>query len=373
MGLTKKVAGNFCRGLRFRSNYMRNQGMLPTFLVYKITMNCNSKCRTCNIWKTKSKDELNLDEIKKIFSEPFWNNLKYVQMTGGEPFLRRDYPELVEVFSGLKKVEIIATPSNGFLTKKIVLDVKKSLDTIGGKKLFSVTISLDGLEKQHDHIRRIPNGYKKAVATVKSLKELEKSYNKFTVGIETVISKYNIDNLDEVYDEFRKMTEHLNFTPAIEAPFFSNMGEDFGIGKQDYPKVEKFYKRIEKDNPSIAYYYRNILRFFEEGRRTYPCLGGFNSICLGSTGQIHPCVMMDSVLGDARKDDLNEIWFSEKTDKFRKSLKSNKFCETCLNSCDMLNNYNEEFLHFFWFLLTNPKLSHNLFKKSRQGYLKNYV
>ena len=373
MGLVGKVFSNFFHGLSFHLNYKLNKGMFPTFLIYKITMRCNSRCRTCNIWKTKSFNELKLKDIGHIFNNKFWKNLKYVQLTGGEPFLRTDYPDIVNIFNNLKKVETIATPSNGFLTNKIVSDVKKSLEIINGKKLFSITISLDGLEKQHDYIRRIPNGYKKAVETVKKLKELEKSYERFTVGIETVISKYNVNNLDEIYNEFVKLTEHLNFTPAIEAPYFSNTNEEFGISEKDYNSVIKFYRKIEKDNPSLSYYYENIIRFFKRGKRTYPCLGLYKTICLGSNGEIYPCVMLDGSLGNALKDNLFEMWFSEKTNKLRKSLKTNEFCKTCLNSCDMLNNYNEEFLHFFWFLLKNPKISYDLFKKTREGYLREYV
>jgi MoaA/NifB/PqqE/SkfB family radical SAM enzyme len=373
MGLVRKVPKNILNGLKFRYNYIFNKGIYPTFIIYKITMNCNSRCRTCSIWKTKSKNELNLEQIKKIFKKNFWKNLKYVQLTGGEPFLRRDYPDIVNIFTNFKKIEVISTPTNGFLTKKIISDVSKVLEYLQGKKLYSVTVSLDGLEKEHNHIRRIPNGYKKATETIRRLKELERSYEKFTVGIETVISKYNIKHLDKIYNEFRKLTDHLNFTPAIEAPYFLNIEEDFGINKKDYNIVIRFYRKIEKDNPSLAYYYENIINFFEKGIRTYPCLGMYNTICLGAKGEIHPCVMLNKKLGNALEDNIEEVWFSKKANKYRESLKRNKFCRTCLNSCDMLNNYNEEFLHFFWFLIKNPRLAYMLYKKTRDGYLKYYI
>ena len=57
-----------------------------------LTYRCNSKCSMCNIWKypTHPQDEISLETLDKI---PY--GVDYLNLTGGEPTLRNDLPELI--------------------------------------------------------------------------------------------------------------------------------------------------------------------------------------------------------------------------------------------------------------------------------------
>ena len=66
---------------------------------FAVTYRCTSRCRTCSIWKMDQPErgELSLEEIRGLFSSNrgFLRDVRSIQITGGEPFLRADLPELV--------------------------------------------------------------------------------------------------------------------------------------------------------------------------------------------------------------------------------------------------------------------------------------
>jgi len=362
--LAAKVLRNVFCGFGFRARRTIGLPIYPTFLVYKTTLNCNSRCKMCSIWQTKKTNELTLAELEKIFENPLWKNLKYVLLTGGEPFLRQDLTGIVSTLQQrMPKLKIIAVATNGLLEDIVVKGVSTILNKLNKSILLSVVVSIDGPPEVHDKIRGIAGAYNRAMSTFGQLKELESQYENFTVGIETVVSKYNVDKLDAIYEEFSKLTPHINFTPAILAPYFDNASLDFSISASDYPKLVDFYRRIGRENPQLAYYYENIMRFLKDGKRHYPCLGGTRTICLDSGGNILPCTMLDQSFGNAKTESGENIWFGERAKTFRKNMKNLQFCKTCLNSCDMVNNYNEEFLDVLFFLLKRPGISYNLLHK----------
>ena len=368
-----------CKGVKFNIEYKLSKGSYPTFLIYKATMRCNSRCKTCNIWKGgEGKIELTIEELDTILTNPFWKEVKYVNITGGEPFLRKDLVDILHIIKrNLPKVRIIAIPTNGLLTNKIVKDVDTILSSIlsDAKILLSVTVSIDGDEKTHNFIRGVPIAYHRAINTLNELKKLEAKYPNFTVGIETVVSSMNLHILEDILAYHSRITDHLNYTPMIYAPYFENESNNPGIRGQNLARVAEFYQKLKDNNPSMAYYYENVVRYLKKGRRSYPCLGGYKTICLESNGDVTPCVMLPSVVfGNALKEDIESVWFGERAWRIRKHLKKSSFCKHCLNNCDIINNYSEEFLHFIAFLLVRPKIIIKLYRSLKEGkYSSKYI
>ncbi|MCK5252009.1 MAG: radical SAM protein, partial [Thermoplasmata archaeon] len=125
--------------------------MSPKFLIYQTTVRCNSKCRMCNIWQMEPGDELTLQEFDRLLMDPFMKGIRWVNLTGGEPFLRKDLPEMIDILAKrCPKLEIIAIPTNGFLPDRIEKAVERSIDLLEDTDvLLSVTVSIDGVGEQH--------------------------------------------------------------------------------------------------------------------------------------------------------------------------------------------------------------------------------
>ena len=139
---------------------------------YKILLNltdlCNSRCNFCDIWKIKPQNEINLEEIDKIFKS-FDSSLYWLSLSGGEVTLVKYYKEMIDsLISNCKNIKILAFTTNALAVNRAVdyaLYAKdKGLDVL-------VTISLDGDESVHDELRGIKGNYKKCFELYNKLKK----------------------------------------------------------------------------------------------------------------------------------------------------------------------------------------------------------
>lgn len=82
---------------------------------FAVTYRCNSKCQNCNLWQKKPENELTLSEIDEFFSvnRGIFKDVKSIQLTGGEPFLRSDLPEIAGIVSKNIPGCMVWIPTNG--------------------------------------------------------------------------------------------------------------------------------------------------------------------------------------------------------------------------------------------------------------------
>ncbi|MFO7987485.1 MAG: radical SAM protein, partial [Desulfatiglandaceae bacterium] len=143
--------------------------LLPLNLTLSVTFRCNSRCRTCNIYK-KASDELDLDEWRQVFHSlgraPFW-----VTLSGGEPSLRYDLPELVSSLYDICRPSMINIPTNGLLTDRIFEYVDEIARHCADAQII-VNLSVDELEDRHDRIRGVEGNFAKVMGTFRALKGL---------------------------------------------------------------------------------------------------------------------------------------------------------------------------------------------------------
>ena len=139
--LLKKVFHGIINGINYHIKYKLNYGMKPTYLIYQITQRCNGKCIMCNIWDKEFKKEVEINDISKAFSDRLFDNLKWIVLTGGEPFLRNDLVEIIKILNKLPHLKWITINTNGFLTKKIISNVKDILKILRADITLSLTVS----------------------------------------------------------------------------------------------------------------------------------------------------------------------------------------------------------------------------------------
>ena len=124
-----------------------------------VTYRCNAKCNMCDCWKDPSRpeNEIQMDVIKKLPEMAFTN------ITGGEPFIRKDLPEIVEEL--YKKSDRIVISTNGYFTDRII-ELCKKFPKLG------IRISIEGLEDTNNAIRGLPDGWNRGYQTLKTLVEM---------------------------------------------------------------------------------------------------------------------------------------------------------------------------------------------------------
>ena len=131
----------------FLSNFLRLRS--PYKITFACTYRCNLKCKTCFIWKKKkSGNELSLEEIEKIFRN---TKIQWLNLTGGEPFLREDIVDVVEIIVKRSKPYIVNITTNGFLTDKII-ELIREIKKINSNQIFMM---VTGLDNKKDLIKAI--------------------------------------------------------------------------------------------------------------------------------------------------------------------------------------------------------------------------
>ena len=163
-----------------------------------VSYRCNARCKYCRIWKVKKPDGMILKDYENLFDDL---NLSWLHLTGGEPFLRRDFHDIVITASErMNSLLIIDTSTNGLLPKEIVKQCKKILDNINCR--FEVGVSIDGIESVHDKLRGVKNGWQRALKTYQNLKLLES--DNFGVHVNHVLNPENIRSFDVFLDQMKK-------------------------------------------------------------------------------------------------------------------------------------------------------------------------
>ena len=160
-----------------------------------VTGRCNAKCAMCFYAQEmdKKQPDLTFDEIKKISETAGQFNRLWI--SGGEPTLREDLPEILELFYKNNHIKDVNIPTNGLKPDRIVEWVKRFRQNCPDCNI-NVSLSLDGFGTTHDTQRGVPGNFYKALETLRKIQENFGDDGKVLKNIATVITKYNIDQVD---------------------------------------------------------------------------------------------------------------------------------------------------------------------------------
>ena len=159
------------------------------------TGKCNAKCAMCFYANEMEKKEpdLGFEEIKKITETA--GELNRLYLSGGEPTMREDLPEILELFYRNNHVKDINFPSNGMKPDRLVEWIKRLRQSCPDCNIVT-SISLDGFGETHDTQRGVTSFYK-ALETLKKIDENFKHDGKVIKNIGTVITKYNVQQVQD--------------------------------------------------------------------------------------------------------------------------------------------------------------------------------
>ena len=324
----------------------------PITLTFSVTGMCQSRCKTCNIGahfqenpkKIRALD-LNIDEVEKFFKSLGYTY--FLNFSGGEPFMRNDLVEIVDLALKYLKPKIIHTPTNAFMPEKIERVTREILNTINkydSSIPFTVKPSIDGIGEKHDEIRGLPGNFEKLKETIKRLKTVERDYKNFHLELGTVVSNFNINEIDEIEDWVHKQgVQSYRNDIAEQREEFFNIGEDITPGDEVYESLMNNFKQKVKANlknkKSLArttesmrlVYYDLVVKILREKRQVIPCYAGISGIHLNYDGSIWPCCVIGYAhsMGNIKtfNFDYDKLYNSSKAKKVRKYIKEkNCYC-----------------------------------------------
>ena len=307
--------------------------MLPMNYTISLLYECNSRCRTCNVYKKKAKN-LSLAEYKKLFrnigKSPYW-----ITLSGGEPFLRKDIVEICKIIYNYSRPKIINIPTNGILTKRIVENVS-DIAKICVKSQIIINLSIDAIGKYHDKIRNVPGNYRKVINTFNELKKLP--HKNLSVGIHTVISQLNVDKFASISTALIALKPDSYITEiAEERVELGTMGKNITPSKLAYKSAADFlihrikhqhFTGMNKITQGFRIEYYNFAKkILRDKEQVLPCYAGIASVQISPDGDFGSCCIKAKSMGNLREEnfDFRKIWNNEQFSEERRSIK-NKEC-----------------------------------------------
>ncbi|MFC1821540.1 radical SAM protein [Thermodesulfobacteriota bacterium] len=313
----------------------------PITLTFSVTAACQSRCKTCNIGlkyqqnPTRKEKDLGLDEIEKIFRS--LGRIYFFNISGGEPFLRNDLPDIIRLACQYLRPGIIHIPTNAIASEKIKDLTIQSLEIINSydsKVPLTVKPSIDGIGERHDEIRGTKGNFKQLEKTILNLKEIEKQYSNFHLELGTVISNFNIDHLGDIEDYVHSLgIQSYRSEIAEQRAEFYNQNDPITPDADTYERLiggfrTKILKnistkrRLAKVTESLRLvYYELVIRILKEHRQVIPCYGGISNVHINYDGEVWPCCVLgyNNPIGSLRDTnyDFQKIWNSDQANRVR--------------------------------------------------------
>lgn len=310
------------------------------------------RCEHCfYLDELNKREEMSLEEIERLAGS--LGGLTFLRVTGGEPFLRKDLPEALHAFYRHAHTRRMGIITNGSRPEWIEQAVDR-LFALCPDLTVDIGVSVDGLEEEHDSIRRLKGAYARARETVKTLAACKERRANLLTSIVMTVTARNENQLDALFDEAASWgADRLSFNHVrgtVHDPSLLKVSEEryraFAERCERYHlDHDRSWKAgVQRAKNRLA---RRAIEQAAEGRLTdIACLAGSAIGVLYSDGETALCEMLEEdlparsgaeggtpKLGNIRDVDYDfyRIWHSPQADRCRHWVKATN-C-SCTHEC----------------------------------------
>jgi Fe-coproporphyrin III synthase len=294
------------RYLQYARDVFRPKRLESLFLF--VTSTCNSLCRTCFYWDELNQGhDLTFEQLERLSrTAPQFHKL---WISGGEPFLRKDLAEVVELFYVNNGVRHVNLPTNGLLPKKLDEVITHLLQRCP-ELTIDLNFSLDGLANTHDAIRGVPNNFTRTIATMEMASQKWNGVRRLRRNVVSCVTSENYrelvalglklareSNIDGHYCEIIRgdpMDANLSRIPREEL-----IGLHRALLRLHEGYADKLFAHLEWPARSLArIYYLGHLKFhFQLHEQNHysskawpmPCTAGQTTMVIDHDGSFRSC------------------------------------------------------------------------------------
>jgi MoaA/NifB/PqqE/SkfB family radical SAM enzyme len=310
----------------------------PREWLFPVTYRCNARCVMCNIWQGPHNDELSTEEWRPLLDDPFFAGMQSVTLTGGEPTLRPDLPQLAELLAQkLPALRRLTMTTNALQTQRVVEFCEQLTDlcSFHGQSLF-IGISLDGIGAVHDEMRNIPGAFDKVSATVAELERLKP--RGLRTGVNCTLTSRNLHDAPNVQRWCAQRGLPIDFIVASFAEsYYGNTESEAALRFSDAQRQElATFLRGQASQRSLdhpgAYFYADMARMLTQGTaRTTPCIFQKDGVILDARGDLQYC-MYSRILGNVQGQSANVLYRAPENLAHRQEIIASK-CARCTITC----------------------------------------
>ena len=301
--------------LRFALGMLRRQ---PFQCLVQVTNRCNMQCGFCDFWPNgvPLREELALEDFRRIAAELGEIGCFLVSIEGGEPFVR---PDLVDIVSTFAARHLALLYTNGWY-----VDAARA-QALFDAGLTQVGVSIDFPDaKRHDAKRRWPNAFDRACRAVELFREAAPNGGR-QVHIMTVLMKDNQDDLEGLLA--------LSASLGVGHCFTLLSGKGFRRGHADAVPARALSRDLTEAwhrHPHMRMFrdYLERIDAFLDGAEMPRCRAGVQSFNIDHVGNVAPCIeKIDRPVGNLRRERLKEILAR------MRELPEVRTCQDCWTLC----------------------------------------
>ncbi|WP_422412446.1 MULTISPECIES: polysaccharide pyruvyl transferase family protein [unclassified Endozoicomonas] len=324
----KAVYNHFYNSL-FESNLTLKKPRVIQFPVIDI---CNSRCQMCRIWENKQSRDITSDELRKGFESDLFSNVEGIGFNGGEPTLRKDLIQLVEIaLEKLPKLQYVSIITNAFKHRQVIEQLEnlgklvKSFD-----RNFDVMVSLDGFGDIHDAVRGRSGNFENAKKVLSFLSEFS-SVDSVRVGCTVV--RENVFELPDLLEFCIHEGFYIKFRLGIphQRLYTENLLDPYALTFEEKYEFVEFLEGVVKNyetNPMQIFFYRSLIdQILYNKPRAAGCDWKDRGATITAKGELAYCAVKSKALMDnIAEGDPMQAYFGNS--KHLKDIINNE-CDNC--------------------------------------------
>jgi radical SAM protein with 4Fe4S-binding SPASM domain len=325
----------------FRDCVAANEPYKPLYVKIKLTWQCNLRCKMCNYWRQEREERLSLELLRQLAGELVELGCGKVHLSGGEPTLRPDLPDIIEAFAS-RGIRVNLTTNGTLLTRELAA-------TLVDTGVRSISVSVDSPERRPHDLLRGKGAWKQTRKGLRNLQRArrKKKKTKLILRLNAVITRRNYESLAALPDFAHDVgIDRLTLIPLDDPGGRLRLNKR---GIQDYNEriapvlAEKALAHGLIDSPAQAYpfgvrkaetEYSKLGHYARGLYESQPCYAPWTHALITPRGRVYPCCMtrgMPRSLGDLAKASFRDIWTGAAYRAFRVAIHRPhlEYCHCC--------------------------------------------
>ena len=320
----------------------------PRVIQFPVNDVCNAKCQMCNIWQQKFDYQISPQELAIAVNNPLFSEVRGVGINGGEPTLRKDLAEIIDVlFTNLPKLSAIALITNSLNSSQVIERIGEIGQVIKSHSgHLDVMVSLDGVGEVHDRVRGRKGNFENAIKVIDFIQNCDLVSSR-RLGC-TIIKEnvYGVHDLLEfalskdIYIKYRLGLPHQRlYSRDVSEPFDLTFAEKYHLSIF-LENIIRFYETSEQQK----FFYKSLIGQIMYGKpRAAGCDWQHRGVTLSARGELLYCAVESKTLGSSISENSEHLYFANQ-DHLAAIVKTK--CDTCVHDYvglpptpTLLNNY----------------------------------
>lgn len=331
----------------------KREKRLGTVILF-VTSRCNSLCKTCFYHNELNQPgDMTFDQIEKVSRT--MPSITDLWLSGGEPTLRHDASEIVELFVRNNGIRRLIIPTNGLVKERVFAIVDDALRRHPSLHLY-LNVALDGYGETHDRVRGVPGHWQKTLDCIESLYPLKDKFgDRFRLNVNTVVCADNYTEIEQLaefmWDNFKLDGQYFNIVrgdtlvgeeikqvpPEVLPPIYAYISQltkrygDRMFANDD--AATRLAKNIAYVGTITTHYRTQHRNFVKPDAWSFPCTAGETIAAIDYNGDVRACELREK-FGSLRDYDydFNALWAAQGRQTELQAIDGGKAC-WCTHVC----------------------------------------